>query len=64
MRAEQCRTEGNHIKVRILAQDDRALQTSVNSLNYAVLAVLLLVNLQYVLQDVTLRVRVPAAVHR
>ena len=48
--------------MRILAQDDRALQTCVNSLHYTVLAVLLLVNLQYMLQDVALRVRVPATV--
>ena len=39
--------------IRDSAQDDRALQTCVNSLYLTVCAVLLFVNLQYVFQNVT-----------
>ena len=48
--------------MRILAQDDRALQSGMNSLNLAVYTILLFVNLEYMLQDVALWVWIPAAI--
>ena len=44
VRAAKRRTETHHIEMRILAQDDRALQSGMVYLHYAVLAVQFLVN--------------------
>ena len=59
---EQGGTHGEYVEVGVLGHDDGALQSGVYALHLAVLAVLLLVHLEHMLQYLTVGVGVPATV--
>ena len=62
VRTAQCRTERHHIEVRILAEDDRTLQSGVVNLYNSVFTVQLLIHLKHQVQNLTIWVRVPSTV--
>ena len=62
MRAAQRGTEAHHVHVRVLAQDDRALQTGVINLDDAFLLEQLLVQVEQHVQGLAVGVGIPADV--